>query len=401
MCPVPRLASLRGREFRLLWAGRTASELGNALVPVALAFAVLDLTSSATSLGLVLVAAFIPRVVLLLLGGVVADRWPRRWVMLATDVVRASTQGLVAFVLLSGQARLWHLALLFAAYGAADAFFSPASTGLRARGRAGRTAAGGECAAELLAKRHDRGRTGAGGTAGRTVRAGDRVRGGRGHVRRLCALAGPSPRSPVTGRNAGETSVASDLRVGWHEVTARSWVWTSIAFFSISNLAIAPLFVLGPVVAQGSLGGPGAWGLILSAAGAGSLVGDTVALVARPRRTLVPGYLALASCGLAPALLARPFPTAFVAVASAVGFAALSFSNAVWSTALQDRIPRQSLSRVSAYDWLGSRLFQPLGYALAGPAGAAIGIPATLLAGAALQASASVVVALVPAVRKL
>ena len=110
MCPVPRLASLRGREFRLLWAGRTASELGNALVPVALAFAVLDLTSSATSLGLVLVAAFIPRVVLLLLGGVVADRWPRRWVMLATDVVRASTQGLVAFVLLSGQARLWHLA---------------------------------------------------------------------------------------------------------------------------------------------------------------------------------------------------------------------------------------------------------------------------------------------------
>ena len=99
-------------------------------MPVALAFAVLDLTSSATSLGLVLVAAFVPRVVLLLLGGVVADRWPRRRVMLATDVVRASTQALVAFVLLSGQARLWHLALLFAAYGAADAFFSPASTGL-------------------------------------------------------------------------------------------------------------------------------------------------------------------------------------------------------------------------------------------------------------------------------
>ena len=130
---------------------------------------------------------------------------------------------------------------------------------------------------------------------------------------------------------------------------------------------------------------PGSLGPIVSAAGAGSLVGDAVALVARPRRPLVPGYLALASCGLAPALLARPFPTAVVAVASAVGFAALSFSNAVWSTTLQDRIPRRSLSRVSAYDWLGSRLFQPLGYALAGPAGAAIGIPATLLAGAALR----------------
>jgi len=68
---------------------------------------------------------------------------------------------------------------------------------------------------------------------------------------------------------------------------------------------------------------------------------------------------------------------------------------------LQERIPRQSLSRVSAYDWLGSRLFQPLGYALAGPAGAAIGIPATLIAGAVIQASASVAVAFVPAVRNL
>ena len=90
-------------------------------MPVALTFAVLDLTGSATSLGLVLVSAFVPRVVLLLLGGVFADRLPRRRVMLATDVMRAITQGVVAFLLLSGQARLWHLALLFAAYGAAAA----------------------------------------------------------------------------------------------------------------------------------------------------------------------------------------------------------------------------------------------------------------------------------------
>src|SRR5438477_9948204 len=120
MRSVGRLDPLRERDFRLVWAGRTISELGSALVPVALTFAVLDLTGSATSLGLVLVSAFVPRVVLLLLGGVLADRLPRRRVMLATDVVRAITQGLVAFLLLSGEARLWHLALLFAAYGTAD-----------------------------------------------------------------------------------------------------------------------------------------------------------------------------------------------------------------------------------------------------------------------------------------
>src|SRR2546421_676986 len=108
MRSVGRLDPLRERDFRLVWAGRTISELGSALVPVALTFAVLDLTGSATSLGLVLVSAFVPRVVLLLLGGVFADRLPRRRVMLATDVLPAITQGVVAYLLLSGQARLWH-----------------------------------------------------------------------------------------------------------------------------------------------------------------------------------------------------------------------------------------------------------------------------------------------------
>src|SRR5439155_460086 len=127
---VRGLGPLRQRDFRLLWVGRTASEFGSALVPVALTFAVLDLTRSATSLGLVLVAAFIPRVVLLLIGGVVADRFARRRIMLASDALRAMTQALVALLLLSGRARLWELILLFVVYGAADAFFSPAATGV-------------------------------------------------------------------------------------------------------------------------------------------------------------------------------------------------------------------------------------------------------------------------------
>jgi hypothetical protein len=79
----------------------------------------------------------------------------------------------------------------------------------------------------------------------------------------------------------------------------------------------------------------------------------------------------------------------------------MSFSNALWFTALQERIPREALSRVSSYDWLGSLVFQPAGYALARPAAAAIGAPATLLALAAVQASACIGVALTPAVRRV
>src|SRR5262249_58408075 len=116
--------------------------------------------------------------------------------------------------------------------------------------------------------------------------------------------------------------------------------------------------------------------------GIGWLVGDAAALVLRPRRALMPGYLALATWSLAPLLLAHRSSAVVVAAAGALGFAALSFSNALWLTTLQERIPRRSLSRVSAYDWLGSPMFQPIGYALAGPPGAALGISATLLAGA-------------------
>ena len=114
-----------------------------------------------------------------------------------------------------------------------------------------------------------------------------------------------------------------------------------------------------------------------------------------------PAISLLATLALEPALLAVPASTAAIAVSAALGFGALSFSNALWFTTLQERIPRESLSRVSSYDWLGSRAFQPAGYALAGPVAAAIGIPATLLAGAAVHAVASVAIALSPGVRRL
>ena len=159
--------------------------------------------------------------------------------------------------------------------------------------------------------------------------------------------------------------------------------------------------MLGPFVAQHSLGGAAAWGLIGTCAGIGSVLGDAAALRLKPRRPLFVSGLAVSLWAFEPALLARPFPTAAIAAAAAVGFGAMSFSNALWFTALQERIPREALSRVSSYDWLGSVVFQPAGFALAGPVAAAIGTSATLLAAAAVQASACIGAALTPAVRGL
>jgi MFS family permease len=400
MAVAARLGALEDREFRLLWLGQATSALGSSLVPVALAFAVLELTDSASALGLVLATAFASRVVFLLLGGVVADRLPRQSVMLAADLLRTVSQGLVALLLVSGHAQVWHLIVLLAFFGAGDAFFSPASTGLVPETvRPERLQ---EANALMSLSRS------VAFVAGPTI-SGLLVAGiGPGWVFAIdSATFAVSSISlgllslPRRVDGARRTRLLAELRGGWLEIKSRSWVWMTILRFSISNLAITPIFVLGPLVAEQSLGGATAWGVIGTAGGIGAVLGDAAALRLRPRRPLMVGGLAVALWALEPVLLARPLPTAVIAVAAAVGVGASGFSNALWFTALQQRIPREALSRVSSYDWLGSIVFQPAGFALAGPLAAEIGVPATLLGSAAVQASACVALSLTTSVRSL
>src|SRR5438874_11060578 len=96
-----RLGALRERNFRLFFIGQATSQFGTGMVGVALAFAVLDLTGSVSDLGFVLAAQTVPLVAFLLVGGVVADRLPRRAVMVAADLPRLVTQGTLAALLIS------------------------------------------------------------------------------------------------------------------------------------------------------------------------------------------------------------------------------------------------------------------------------------------------------------
>src|SRR5262249_16880220 len=351
MIVAERLGPLQEREFRLLWLGQSTSAFGSSLASLALPFAVISLTSSASVLGLVLSSGFAARVVFLLLGGVVADRLPRRRVMLAGDAVRAVTQGLVAVLLLSGHARVWHLLVLFALFGAGDAFFSPASTGLVPEtvpperlqqanslmgvGRDAARVAGPALAGLIVA--------GVGSGAAFAVDAATFVVS--------CASLALMHLPPAV-RSAERPGLLGELREGWRELAARSWVWLMILKFSLSSLAIAPYFVLGPFVAEHALGGAAAWGAIGACGAVGAGLGNVLAFRVRPRRPLFTGCLVVSLYALAPALLARPFPTAAICVAAAVGFGAVGFSDTLWFTALQERIPQQALSRVSSYDWL-------------------------------------------------
>jgi MFS family permease len=398
--PASRLGPLDELQFRRLWLGQAVSAFGDGIAPVALAFAVIELNGSASALGLVFVAMLVPRLTLVLPGGVWADRLPRQRVMLAADAVRCLTQGLIAVALVTGTARLWQLVALSALYGAADAFFSPAVTGLVPE--------------TVRPDRLQQANALLGLTRSATLALGPAVGGA------LVATAGPGwafaadsatfavsawflarLRLPGTPWPERRSRFRDDLRAGWREVTARTWVWASIAYFAVSNLAFAAVFVLGPFVADESLGGAESWGLIVSCGGVGSVLGGLVALRLRPRRPLMVGFLAMALCALEPTLLARPASAAAIAVAAALGLGAIAFGNALWFTALQERIPREAISRVSSYDWLGTIAFKPVGYALVGPLVAALGMSSTLTLAAAVLAASSLAIAAVPGVRRL
>src|SRR4051812_17934929 len=121
---------LASREFRLVFFAQSISVVGDRMVGIALAFAVLELGGSATEVGIVMACRTLPLVATLLVGGVVADRVSRRVVMVVSDVARVLTQGLTALLLIAGAAQVWELAVLAGLTGAAGGFFNPAVVGV-------------------------------------------------------------------------------------------------------------------------------------------------------------------------------------------------------------------------------------------------------------------------------
>jgi MFS family permease len=392
-------AALRERQFRLLFTGQIVSLLGDAITGVALAFAVLDLTGSATDLGYVFAAKTIPLVTFLLVGGVFADRLPRRAVMLTADVVRGAAQGTVALLVLTHSAQVWELVVLQAVAGTATAFFNPASTGLTPM----------TVSPELLQQANAlRGLSMAATGIIGSVISGALVAGvGAGWALAIDATTfGVSAiflaqlRLPPHATLPPQ-SFLRDVREGWHEFASRTWVWVIVLSASIGNMMTAIFVVLGAVIAKTSLGGAGAWAAILASLGLGSLFGGLVSLRIRVRHPLflassMGGFLALPM-----ALLALQASAALVAAGALLAGGGNMIFNSLWETSLQQHIPASALSRVSAYDWFGSLAFQPLGLVLAGPAAAAIGISTTLWVATAVTLAMAVLVIATPSVRQL
>jgi MFS family permease len=388
-------------SFRLFFFGQGISAVGDRVVTVALAFAVLDLTGSVKDLGLVLAAQTVPLVLFLLMGGVWADRLPRRAVMLGSDVVRAAAQGASAFLLVSGHAHVWQLVVLQAVYGAAEAFFKPAAQALLPETVA---AADLQQANALIAVSGNVANVGGPALAGilvTTLGAGWGLAIDAGSF--LASAAFLSVMRVAAIVPAARTGTLSELRAGWRAFRSRTWLWVSALEFMGSNaLAFGPYMVLGPEIARTSLGGPGAWAAISTATGVGAVLGGTVGLRWNPRHPLRAMFVT-SLIGTTPllVLLAAAAPLAALLAAAVVSGMSVSFFNLVWFAVVQRRIPGEELSRVSSWDALGSYAITPVGLAAAGPIGIALGISTTLYAAAALGVLGTAAVLAVPSVRNL
>jgi MFS family permease len=390
---------LREGPFRLLLAARAISSLGDRLVPVALAFAVLDLTGSVTDLGLVIAAQTTPLIILVLVGGVWADRLPRQLVMLGSDSVRALAQATSAVLLLTGSAHIWQLAVLQAIYGAAEAFFGPASTAVVSQ----TVPAGQLQPANALLGLADNASSIAGPALAGVIVAAASPGWGLAFDAATFLLSGafllalrlergePQPRR----------STMSELREGWRAFSGRRWLWASVLFFTLYvGLVYAPWQVLGPAVARSHLGGPAAWAAISASLGAGALAGGLLGLRWRPLRPLRVAFLFFLVTG--PALLAvlgAHAPLAAIIPVAVLDGAAASLFNAWWFTAQQTEVPAAELSRVSSWDYLGSLVFEPAGLVAVGPVALAIGVSSTLYVSAVIGVLLAAGVLLVPEVR--
>lgn len=401
MTPTSRFGALVERDFRLLFLGRTVSLFGSALAPVALAFAVIDdLEGDASDLGLVLAAASVPMVIFMLVGGIWSDRLPRHLVMVVSDVIAGGAQLVVAVLLLTHTAEIWHLVVLQAIRGTASAFFFPASMGVVPETvSAGRLQ---QANALLGISRNSTQIAGAaaGGLLVAAVGSGyalafDALTYFAGALFLMLIRISRDARLP-------ERNFIRELAEGWHEFRSRTWVWAIVVQFGFLNAAwVGGIAVLGPIVADDHLGGPAAWGVVLAAQAAGLVLGGVLMLRWRPERPMLVASLAMFLTALPLLALAAPAPLLLVAAGSVLSGIGMDIFGVLWTTALHEHVPTDKLSRVSSYDALGSFVLGPAGMTVVGPVAAAIGTGETLVGCAAVIVLSTLLVLLVDDVRTM
>jgi hypothetical protein len=395
-------------QYRLLFGSQVLSVLGDRVTSVALPFAVLSIGGGVRDVALTSTAQFLPFVVLAVPAGVWADRWDRKRILVASDSVRLVTQTIAAILLLSGAAEVPHLVVLAAVFGAADAFFSPAFSGLLPT----TVSPGNLQPANAL-----RGLTFSLANVAGPVIAGVLIgfAGGPGSalvfdaatflfsIVLLLPLRPAMVAEVVAGEEeAAPTSFGTSLREGWYEVRSRSWVLGYLGGFAAYHAVVLPaIFVVGPVLMADHYDGARSWALVTAMFGIGNILGDVLLLAWRPRFALRVGALMLVGASCQAAIIGSHLPVWGIGLLELLTGVCVTGTFTLWETSLGEHIPPQALSRVSSYDYLSSTGMIPLGNVLVGLSAAAVGVYPTLVAMTVIGIGAALGVVSIPSVRHL
>ncbi|MGC5363269.1 MFS transporter [Streptomyces sp. DT24] len=390
---------LWNRNFRLFFIARTAALFGDGMIPVALTEGLLGAGRPASSVGYALAAWMGPLAFFVLFGGVLADRFTPRRMMIIADVLRLVGASLLAVTFAAGDPPLWSVYALSSVAGVGAALFQPgvASTVPRVAGDVQRanavlrvsealmTMAGPAFAGVLVGL----------ASAGAVYAANASTFAVSGVCLFLLRLA------PAPADTAVRGTMVAELVGGWREFKARSWLWGVIAIWTVYGFT-----VLGPMLPLTAVQvtethGSGTYGAMMAVNGAGSVVGGLLALRLRPRRPLAAGAMALSGVGVNLVVLGLGLPVLALGAGQFVAGAVFAFWLVMWSTTVQTHVPPEALNRLHAYDVAGSLLMLAAGRALAGPVAEAVGTSEVLLAGAVINVLAVTVLLVARPIRRL
>ncbi|MFI8518848.1 MFS transporter [Streptomyces sp. NPDC085481] len=377
--------ALWNRNFRLFFVARAVAVFGEGMVPVAFAAGLIGAGHSGSSVGYALglwTAAF---AVFVLFGGVLADRFTARRMMILADLLRLPGTVLLAVTFALGSPPLWAVYALSAVSGIGAALFQPgvASTIPRIAPDVQRANAvlrvvealmtmAGPAAAGLLVALWNAGAAFAVNSLAFAVSA-------------VCFTLMRIAPVPSDGIERG--SLGTELALGWREFRARSWLWGVIAIWTVYGLTVAgPMVPLTASLVTGEHGSA-TYGVLMAVNGAGSAAGGLIALRLRPVRPLAAGAIALLGLPVNLLLLGTGAAVPLLCAGQFVGGASFAFWLVMWSTSVQTHVPQEALNRMHAYDVAGSLLMMGVGRALSGPVAGLLGTREVLLAGAGIAVS--------------
>ena len=378
---LQELRTLRSHKgFIPLVSSRFISNVGNGLSPIALAYGVLSIPGAdGKDLSIVMAARFVPMVALMLLGGVVGDRYKRNRVVGGADIIGSVFVAISAISFIGHFPSVWLLAVMGAIFGVLNALWWPAMVGVLPEILPKEKLKDGNAIVALS--------NNIGFVVGALLGGTLVTLYGSGWALLIDAIsfliAGflvwnlDLPPMPERENN----SVLLDLRIGWREFISRPWVIAVVCSFAIINMCFEAMWqVLGPLAYDQGTSGPRNWSLNLAAVTTGMICGSVIALKIKLKRPLVSSMILIAASSVWNFAIATTQPLLLTMLCGVVSGLAIDIFMVQWNTAMQTHIPEESFSRVAAYDAFGSFGIAPIGVAFAGPAAAYFGITATLWA---------------------